>query len=505
MRRSASGPRQGRNEFDERYDRVRAHCVGPAAAFGLQAGRSVVSEATTSILADYVAEMDYRDLSAAVRGEVRRLFVNWVGCALGGSSHEAIRTAVAAMRELAGPAEAGIFGRGERFDAASAALINCMSSAVLTFDDTHLRSITHPGGPAAAAAIALAERRPIDGAELLTAIALGVEATCRLGAMLTVPPAGYNLSLFMTGITGTVGAALAAGKLMRLDRDELQFAIGIAASQSAGLREMHGTMASSLVCGNAARAGLVAATLAKHGFTSGLCSIEGPKGLGNVFGSPANPSAVTAGLGNTYELLSISYKPYPCGIAVHPAIDAAREILAASRPKPEAIAACEVTLHPVGLTLTGRPHPQSALEAQVSVPHWVAATLVHGTAGLAEATDACVRDPAVVALREKVTMRADENMAPTAAAIAVTLTNGRLLQASVEHCRGSSERPLTDEDLSGKFIGQAVPALGRDGAERLLELCWSVETSDDVAAIARASARQHDSNEIHRGGVDAWG
>jgi 2-methylcitrate dehydratase PrpD len=448
-----------------------------------------VSEATTSILAEYVARVDYKSLPAAVHREVRRLFVNWVGCVLGGSTHEAIRTAVAAIREFAGLAEAGILGRGERFDAASAALINCMSSAVLTFDDTHLRTISHPGGPVVSVAMALAERQPLTGVELLTAIALGVEASCRLGAMLTVPPAGYNVSMFMTGITGTVGAALAAGKLMGLDSGQLQFAIGIAATQSAGLREMHGTMASSFVCGNAARAGMVAATLAKHGFTSGLRSIEGPKGFGNVFGNPPHLGAVTEGLGETYELLSISYKPYPCGIAVHPAIDVAREVFAEGCSKPEAIADCVVTLHPVGLNLTGRPHPQSALEAQVSVPHWVAATLVHGTAGLAQATDACVRDPAVVALREKVTMKADEKMAPTAAAITVVMTDGRVFQAALNHCRGSSERPLTDEDLNEKFIGQAAAVLGCDEAERLLHMCWSVEASTDVGAIARACMR----------------
>jgi 2-methylcitrate dehydratase PrpD len=451
--------------------------------------RTIVSEATTSILAHHVAALDFAGLPAAVRAQVQRLFLNWVGCALGGSTQAAVTTALAAVSEFAGPGEAGILGRSERLDALNAALINCMSSAVLTFDDTHLPSITHPGGPVASAALAVAERRPVGGREFVTAVALGVEASCRLGAMLTVPPASSNTSLFMTGIAGTIGSALAAGKLMRLDAEQLQRAIGLAVTQSAGLREMHGTMASSFVCGNAARAGLLAATFAKHGFTSGLCGIEGPKGYGNVFGNPACNSAVTDGLGSRHELLSLSYKPYPCGIAIHPVIDAARDILAQGPLCAEEIVSCEVTVHPVAVTLTGRMHPGSALGTQVSIPHWLAATLVRGRAGLDEATDECVRDPAVVALRGKVTLNGDVSMPPTGASVRIVMADGHVREAALAHCRGSVERPMTDDDLEEKFSGQAVPVIGGEDAARVAAMCWSIEAMQDVGAIARICAR----------------
>jgi 2-methylcitrate dehydratase PrpD len=448
-----------------------------------------MSEATTSILAHHAAALDFASLPAAVRSQVRRLFFNWVGCALGGSAQPAVTTALAAVSEFAGPAEARVLGRSERLDALNAALINCMSSAVLTFDDTHLPSITHPGGPVASAALAVAERRPVGGREFVAAVALGVEASCRLGAMLTVPPARSNTSLFMTGIAGTIGAALAAGRLMRLDGEQLQRAIGLAATQSAGLREMHGTMASSFVCGNAARAGLLATTFAKHGFTSGLCSIEGPKGFGNVFGNPACNAAVTDGLGSRYELLSLSYKPYPCGIAIHPVIDAARDILAQGPLRAEEIASCEVTVHPVAVTLTGRMHPASALETQVSIPHWLAATLVRGRAELDEATDECVRDPVVVALRGKVALKGDASMPPTGAAVRIVMIDGRVREAALAHCRGSMERPMTDDDLQEKFSRQAVPVIGRDDASRAADMCWAIEAMEDLGAIARICAR----------------
>ena len=463
--------------------------AGHARATRGEGQRTVVNEATTSLLARYAVDLDFRNLPGAVRREVRRLFLNWVGCALGGSTQEAIAKAIAAVREFAGPAEVGILGRSERLDALNATLINCMSSAVLTFDDTHLPSITHPSGPVVSTALAVAERKPVPGSEFVAAVALGIEASCRMGAMLTVPPARSNTSLFMTGIAGTIGSAIAAGKLMKLDQNQLQQAIGLAATQSAGLREMHGTMASSFVCGNAARSGLLAATFAKHGFTSGMCSIEGPKGYGNVFGNPACTSMVSEGLGSRYELLSLTYKPYPCGVAIHPVIDAARQILDQGPLHPDEISTCEISVHPIGLILTARLHPTSALEAQVSIPHWIAATLLHGTAGLSEATEECVHDPAIAALRARVKLRGDERIPPTGAAIRIVMADGRILETSLEHCRGSVERPMSEGDLEEKFVGQAMPIIGPKNVSRVIEMCRAVEAMEDVGAIARVCAR----------------
>lgn len=464
------------------------------AATGAPTREATASEATTAVLARHAAAMSFASLPAAVRQQVRRLFLNFAGCALGGSAEPAVRTALAAVGEFAGPAQAQVLGRAERLDAPNAALVNCMSAAVLTFDDTHLPSITHPGGPVCAAALAIAERNagghhPVGGAEFVAAVALGVEVSCRLGAMLTVPPASANTSLFMTGIAGTIGAALAAGKLMGLGVGALQHAIGLAATQSAGLREMHGTMASSFVCGNAARAGVLAAIFARHGFTSGPCSIEGPKGLGNVFGSPASIAAVTDGLGERHELLAVSYKPYPCGIAIHPVIDAALRLIAEGPVLPEAIAGCEVTVHPVAVALTGRMHPASALETQVSIPHWLAATLARSRAGLGEATDACAHDPVVAVLRGKVILRGDPGMPPTGAAVKIVMADGTVREAAVAHCRGSAGQPMTDDELEDKFFGQAVVVIGRKDARRVAEMCRSIEAIEDAGAIARACAR----------------
>jgi 2-methylcitrate dehydratase PrpD len=309
--------------------------------------------------------------------------------------------------------------------------------------------------------------------------------------MLSLPPARHNLSLFMTGIVAGIGAAAASAKLRGRDADGIQGAIGIAAAQSAGIREMHGTMCSSFVPGNASRAGLFAALLADRGFTTGPRSLEGPKGLGNVFGAPAYPDAVLDGLGVDYEILFNTYKPYPCGIAIHPAIDACLEIIERHRPNPETIASIDVTLHPVGAQLTGKTDPTSSLEAQVSVPHWTAATFIHGAAGIPEGADECVRDPIVIALRERVTVTGNANTAPSEARMVVTTTEGSIFGSHVAHCRGSHERPLTDAELDQKFLVQAGPVLGDRNATELLARCWDIESARDMRPIIAASAAPH--------------
>jgi 2-methylcitrate dehydratase PrpD len=286
-----------------------------------------MKQEVTDRLAQWAIATKYDALPAAVKDAATRTLLNFVGCTLGGCRHPAVETAFAAVQPFAGPGQARLLGRRERVDLLNAALINCMGSAVHTFDDTHLKSISHPGGPVAAAITAIAEQRRLKGTDFLAALVVGVEVACRLASMLTVPPARSNVSLFMTGITGGIAAAVAAAKLLGLDSLGMKHAIGVAAAQAAGIRETHGTMASSFVPANASRAGLFSAFLAEKGFTSGTRGIEGTKGFANVFGVPANLNALIDGLGSDFELLLNLSKPYPCGVLIHPAIDACLEIV----------------------------------------------------------------------------------------------------------------------------------------------------------------------------------
>jgi 2-methylcitrate dehydratase PrpD len=238
---------------------------------------------------------------------------------------------------------------------------------------------------------------------------------------------------------------------------------------------------------HAARCGLQAALLAARGFTCSDRILEGPHGFATVFAAEAHLAAATDGLGATWETLANTYKPYPCGIVIHPAIDACLQIVQASALVPNTIRRVWLGVHPLCLTLCDRPAPTSGQDAQVSVQHWTAAALVHGAAGLAEGTDACVREPAVLAVRARIEATPDESVGRDGAIVRVELADGRVLEKRVEHCIGSFARPMTDAELEAKFMGQALQVLPEASARALMALCWRLEALDDVAEVARAS------------------
>src|SRR5277367_2923721 len=262
-----------------------------ALAFASTAG------AVTSRITDYIQAARWADLPDSVRRETLRSFVNILGCTVGGARHEVVALTDSALTEFVGAPHATVIGRGHKADALHACLINCLSSSIYSYDDTHAEAVVHPSGPVATAALALAERRPVNGADLLLAVALGIELTCRLSKAISVPPARGTVAWSQTGITAGVGAAVAAAKLLNLDATRLQYAIGIALSQAAGLRVMHATMVSSLMPAQGAQTGLRAAVLAERGFTASPAALEGRYGFLDVFADTPHVPALVDGLG----------------------------------------------------------------------------------------------------------------------------------------------------------------------------------------------------------------
>ncbi len=328
-----------------------------------------MTEATRT-LASYLAASRWEDIPERVRHEAARALLNWLGCAVGGCRHETVERALAAVRPFCGPPQATVLGRAERVDILHAALLNGISSHVLDFDDTHVRAI-HPSAPVLPALLAFSEWRKLSGAEFVHAFVLGVEAEERIG--LSVFPEHYEAGWHITGTAGVFGAAAAAGKLLGLDAQKMAWALGIAATQSAGLQEMFGTMCKSLHPGRAAQGGLTAALLAAQGFTSSERAIEAPRGFARVTSTKFDPEVITAELGQRFELLSNMYKPYACGLVVHAAIDGCIEISREHGLAPDAIEAVELTVSPLVFKLTGKTAPQSGLEGKFSVYHAVAA------------------------------------------------------------------------------------------------------------------------------------
>jgi 2-methylcitrate dehydratase PrpD len=438
---------------------------------------------TTFALARFVAGSDPDRLPAGVRHEAKRAILNWLGCAVGASQHETVERAIAALQPFAGPAEATVLGRHERFDIFHAALLNGLTSHTFDFDDTHLKTIIHPTGPVASALLALAEHMPVSGEQFIHAFVLGTEVECRIGN--AVYPSHYDVGWHITGTAGVFGAAAGAGRLLGLSEQQLVWALGIAATQSSGLREMFGSMCKPLHVGLAARNGLAAALLARQSFTSAPEPIEGRRGFANVLATERDLSKITEGLGKTWELESNSYKPFPCGVVIHPVIDACLQLRAAHQLAAADIDAIELTVHPLVLELTGKTSPRTGLEGKFSVYHSAAVAIVDGAAGTAQYADARVADPAVIALRERVQARVGTALAEDAAQVRIRLKDGRVLERHVEHALGSLQNPMSDRDLEAKFRDLCTIVLDDAAIDAVIAACWTFETSADSGALAR--------------------
>ena len=439
----------------------------------------------TRTLARFVATHPSRGWSDAVDHEAHRTFLNWVGCAVGASRHETVERALAALSEFSGPREATVLGRRDKLDIMLAALMNGTTSHTFDFDDTHLKTIIHPSGPVASAILALAERKPVKGADFLHAFVLGVETECRIGN--AVYPSHYDVGWHITATAGVFGAAAAAGRLLGLSQQQMVWALGIAATQSSGLREMFGSMVKPMHPGNAARNGLLAALLASKDFTSAEQGIEGRRGFANVLATERNFAEITEKLGETWEIALNTYKPFACGIVEHPAIDGCIQLRNDHNLKAGDIESISLGVHPLVLELTGKKTPQAGLEGKFSVYHSCAVAILHGAAGEAQYSDDAVRDPGVIALRDRVTATVDRAMHEDQVRVSIKLKSGKTLEKYVEHAVGSLDRPMSDADLEAKFRGLAQGILSRSETEKLIRLCWDVGKLEDVGAVARAS------------------
>jgi 2-methylcitrate dehydratase PrpD len=439
----------------------------------------------TRTLARYIVSAKPSDLPASVRKEAARTLLNWVGCTLGGSRHETVGIAISAMAPFSGPAQASILGRKERLDILNAALINGISSHVLDYDDTHSRNIIHPAGPVISAILALSEHHPVSGNEFVNALVLGVDAECRIGN--SVYPKHYDVGWHITGTAGVFGAAAASGKLLGLSEQQMLWALGLAATQPVGLQEMFGSMTKSFHPGRAAQNGLTAALLASKNFTSSEQSLEAKYGWANVVSAAHNYDDITKRLGESFEISKNTYKPFACGVVMHPTIDGCIQLRNENKLSADEIDRIELRVHPLVMQLTSKKSPQTGLEGKFSIYHAASVALVEGSGGIEQFSDRAVRDRTIASLRDRVSTVVDSSLHEDQVRIAVVMKSGRRLEKFVEHAVGSLDHPMSDKDLEAKFTGLANGVLPPERQRKLMDLCWSVEGLAKAGAVADAA------------------
>jgi 2-methylcitrate dehydratase PrpD len=450
-------------------------------------------------LADWVTRISFEDLPDDVVEATRHRILDVMGLTLAGSGTALGRSTRAAAVALSPPGRCRVFGTGEQLGVGTAAFANATLAQALEFDDTHNESIVHMSSPSVAATLALSETRPITGRELLLAIAIGNEISCRAGSV----AAGqfHKRGLHPTGLFAPFGVTFAIGRLLGLAPDALASAAGICGSSAAGLLEcwVDGTQTKFLHSGSAAQNGLTAALLAANGATGPARVFEGRFGLfASHLQDPQvvkNFNRLVDGLGTRWESRNSSFKPYPAAHVLHPYVDALLRLqlehglTAADVARIE----CPVAAFIVGIVcepLEEKVAPESDAHCRVSLQHTIAETLVFGDLGKTAYSDGRRNHPDVRALAQRVGYYVDPDYPGPGrfkGAVHVTLADGRTVSATQEHNRGSLENPMTYEELRGKFDDNASDLLLPDARHQLAEWIANVEHLGDASALVQLS------------------
>ena len=437
-------------------------------------------------LAKFCRELRYEIIPSETTHAAKRHVLDAIGVALAAASEGVASPVVESVRAWAGAREASVLGHDFGAPAPHAALANGTLAHALDFDDTHPESIVHPSAFVMASALAVAEESGANGRAFLTACVAGYEVATRIGA--AAPGRFHERGLHTTGIAGTFGAAATSGVLWGLTDSQLTSALGIAGSQSSGLFAYlaDGTETKRFHAGWAAQGGVIAADLARRGFTGPATIFEGPHGVYDALlaGAEADMTRVTRGLGAEWETTRIAIKPYPACHFVHACMDAAAGLKVRPGEIDEII--CAIPSPAIGIVAeprAGRLAPETTYAAQFSLPFAVASAIVGGREGLELFGEDARSDKRVLSLAERVQHIADDSIPTFGGRVSIRLRDGRTRDADELINRGHPDRPLSDEDLTAKFVANARRRLDNGSSQKAADVLWHMDEVDSMSDL----------------------
>jgi 2-methylcitrate dehydratase PrpD len=437
---------------------------------------------------DFAYGFKLEDAPAAAREHMKQCLLDWLGVAIRGSvmpQAECVKQYVAAM---GGNEHASIIGGHKLNSVFNAALSNGYYGHILEMDDVDKESITHPGTVVIPAALSIGEWRRLSGSEFLAAIIAGYEVMLRVGAAVT--PAHYQI-WHTTATSGVFGSAIAAGRMLKLSREELTWAFGNAGTMSAGLWEFlqDGAMSKYLHAGKASATGVMAAYLAQTGFTGASRILEGKQGFWAGYARQEVDPGIFADFNDRYRTATVSFKPYPCCRHTHSAIDCAK-LIHKQGIKPETITAIHLATYKSAAQVAGNEDPVDARQAQFSLKYVIARALKTGRIALDDFSDDVLFDREVRDLMKKTTVEVDpkiDALTPAAwpAKVTVRLADGRQITEYVENPKGDPENSLTWQEVKDKFILLVDGIMTKDGMQEIIGMCEELEKVKDCGNILR--------------------
>ena len=456
-----------------------------------------MSPGASEALASFVARARLADLPANVVEHTERAVLDWLGSALAGSLEAPAAMARVVARTLGTGDDASCFPGG-RGPAASAALVNGIASHILELDDVHKGSTLHAAAPVIPAALAVAEREHASGAAFLLAVAVGYDAALRVGE--AVNPSHYRF-FHPTGTAATFGAAAAAARVLGLDAAQMRDALGSAGTQAAGLWEFNadGSMSKHLHPGKAAMNGILAADLARVGFTGASRILEGDRGFFRALSTGADADRVTSGLGETWKVAENCYKLHSCCGHTHSAIDVALDHRQArgwkARDALAQVARVEVETYGPGYEIVKEMNPTTPYQAKFSLAYVVAAALLEGTVGLAQFeasrfSPGGVIDSSLAVLLGRITVRVSPELTARypqewGTRVTVIHVDGSQVELDAAFPRGNPENPVSTDQLAAKAVALLAPRFGAEGAQASLAWVRGLRDASDMSTHTR--------------------
>jgi len=433
----------------------------------------------TEAISKFIVETSFDHLPPQVLAMAKRSLLDWIAVTLGAATEPAAKILIDFIEEIDGKKQASILGHGLKTTMLNAALVNGATSHILDYDDAHSVTRNHTSAPLVPALLAVAEHKGLNGRDLLAAYIVGFDVSTRIG--LALGKRYYEDGWHATSILGRFGAAAAVSRLLGLSTLQVMNALGLAATQAAGIRSVFGTMGKPFHAGKAAMDGMMSAMLAGRDFTGPIGILDDDSEFVRIFSAEYDSGKIGKDLGKEYYILTNTFKMHAACLLLHPGIDGLLALKKEYGLNPEDIESIELEVAPLCLSVTDNPTIVNATEGKFSLYFCAAQALVGGKVGSGDFTDAAVNDPAIRELMQKVRVKTNSSMKETETNVVVQSSSWKRYTEHVAAFRGDPDNPLSYKDIEEKFRGLNA---GFFTEERMQAIVTCIRNFDKLANIS---------------------